>query len=87
MPKLKIGNFAEIVDVHKDDPLFKYREQLLDKIFRIDFFPPGQRAGPYTLFSGTVVLKDIPLNGHPLKKGGQLCFKAKLRKVKPNNLP
>ncbi len=86
MRKPKIGNFAKIVDVDKNDPLSKYRKQLLDQIFRVDFYPPGQRAGPCPLFSGTVVLKDIPLNGQVLEIGGHICIRAKLRKVKPEKL-
>lgn len=83
MPKLKIGNFAKIVGVHKDDPYSKFGKQLFNQIFRVNFFPPGQRAGPYPLFSGTLVLNDIPLNGQVLEIGGHICIRAKLRKVKP----
>jgi len=86
MPKPKIGNFAKIVDVYKGDFYFKFREQLLDQIFRVNSYPPGQRAGPYPRFSGTVVLKDIPLNGQVLEIGGHICIRAKLRKVKPTSL-
>ena len=85
MAKLRVGDFAEILDVDKKDPNFKHRDQLIGALIRVNLFPPS-RNGPYPLVSGTVVLRDIPLNGTNLKKGGQICLRASLRKVSSKQL-
>lgn len=80
MAKLRVGDFAKILDVDEKDPHFKYKDQLIGTLIRVNLFPPS-RNGPYPLVSGTVVLRDIPLNGNSLEKGGQICLKALLCKV------
>ncbi|OGZ35223.1 MAG: hypothetical protein A2V60_00125 [Candidatus Portnoybacteria bacterium RIFCSPHIGHO2_01_FULL_39_19] len=85
MNKLQTGDFAKIIDVAEKDPLFKFKDQLIGALIRVNLFPPS-RNGPYPLVSGTVVLKDIRLNGISLKKGDEICLKASLRKVNPKRL-
>ena len=85
MNKLQTGDFAKIVDVDKESPFFKYKNRLIGALIRVNLFPPS-RNGPYPLVSGTIVLKDIRLNGTCLMKGGQICLNASLRKVNPKRL-
>jgi len=79
--KLQIGDFAMIVDVDKEDPFFKYKDRLIGTLIRVNYLLRVSRDGPYPLVSGTVVLKDIPLNGINLEKGEQICLTASFRKV------
>lgn len=79
--KSLMGGFAKIVDVAKDDAFFKFRDKLIGALIRVNYLVPISRDGPYSLVSGTVVLKDIPLNGTNLEIGGQICLKAVFCKV------
>ena len=81
MAKLRTGDFAKIVDVAEDDAFFKFRDKLIGALIRVNYLIRISRDGPYPLVSGTVVLKDIPLNGPNFKIGGQICLKALLCKV------
>jgi len=87
-PQVQVGDFAKIVRIDKYDPFFKYEKQIINEAtIRVNHLDHDQKDGPYPIVSGIVVLRDIPLNGDILEKGGHICLKALLRKVEPSNLP
>lgn len=80
MRRIKAGGFAEILEIGKEDILFKYQEQLVGLKIRLTWLLP--RASPWFSATGVLVLRDICLNGIKIRKGDHLWFsKVKLRPI------